>query len=940
MRKKLASTFFLLFISVFTFAAFDSKVMLNQGLEAFRAGNYSSAELLFRRTVEFNDDNRDRAWFYLARSIFQQGKYSSALFEFNTFLTKCRTESLRIESRFWMGESYFNLKQNLKAIEEYKRFLEKSKDTLLNVNAHDRIGTIYYNQQRYEEAVIEWENAIKESEDKEQNAILILKIGQAFFANEEYDKAHERLYPLITSRIDSKSKAEIRITLGQIFQHQDDHRQALTIFNAIPRDLANIYPYHDMYYFRALSYLKLERTASAKADLELFYMIGKKSQYYYDGIFELGQILLDTNKTDNGLELLVKVWEESDKKELTVKSGIILAQNLIEKDPERAILYTEKFIKIENEESKKKLYILLSRAYIKAGRNSEAEELLNQYAKLFPYDLNIDEVNFYRARILLDKGDTDKAVEIFESIKKDNPFSKFLNESDYYLGLVNFKRNKFSEAINHLNKYLSRKDEVVNRYEAILLLIEIHMSNGDTLAAERQVKVLINQYIAYKNVDEAIYNFALKLNEKKPASAKSYFSIILNRFPDSEYSMLVTLHYGNEAFASGNYSRAIPYYEKFLNSNVNKNSGLAFFNLIKSYYNISNFEKVTEIIGKSKIPPLDEAQWKELPLIHARSYYKMEQYPNVYRVLKWEDIVSFPDDDAYMFVDSTIQTGDIINAESLVSKIKDKSAVYGKALELLANYYKEENNYQKAEQLFIDILNSDTSADVKNRSRISLAIILRDNSNFTESDKYLNQIEDASFFADKYSLLIVNLFLSGNEKSGTEVSLKRIEEVKKSRHREDVVKLNILYYYNFKDLKLFNFYTSLLQKNKDNNNLVEYLSGRLAYDTGNFNKAYSHFNKLSTSDNVYKSESNYYLGTIGLLFYKNRNTAIRFFNRAIEDENSRSEFVQKSKLNLAVIYNESKNYSLSKQFLNEIISESSRGRFRIEAENLWQYFNY
>lgn len=940
MKKRFAFILFLLFVSVSIFAAFDSKVMLNQGLEAFRAGNYSSAELLFRRTVEFDDDNRDRAWFHLARSIFQQGKYSAALFEFNTFLTKCRTEALRIESRFWMGESYFNLKQNLKAIEEYKRFLEKSKDTLLVVSARDRIGTIYYNQQRYEEAVIEWENAIKESGDKEQNAALILKIGQAFFANGEYDKAHERLYPLITSRIDSKSKTEIRITLGQIYQHQDDHKKALTIFNAIPRELANIYPYYDMYYFRALSNLKLERTASAKTDLELFYMIGKKSEYYYDGVFELGQVLLETNKTENGLELLVKVWEESDKNELTLKSGIILARNLIEKDPERAILYTEKYKKIENEDSKKELYILLSKAYIKAGKNKEAEELLNEYAKLFPYDLNIDEVNFYRAKILLDKGDTDKAVEIFESIKKDNPFSKFLNESDYYLGLVNFKRNKFSEAVNHLNKYLSRKDEVVNRYEAIILLIEIHMANEDTVSAEKQVKTLINQYITYKNVDEVIYNFALKLNEKKPVLAKSYFSIILNRFPDSDYSMLVNLHYGNEAFNSGNYSKAIPFYEKFLNSNITKERGVAFFNLIKSYYNISNFEKVTEIIGKGKIPPLDETQWKELPLIHARSYYKMEQYSDVYSVLKWENIVSFPDDDVYMFVDSTIKTGDVVNAESLVEKIKDRTAIYGKTLELLAIYYKEQNNYQKAEKMFIDVLNSDTQIIVKNRSRISLAIISRDNSNFKESDVYLNQIEDPSFFPDKYSLHIVNLFLSGNEKAGSEVSLKRIGEVKKSIHREDVVKLNILYYYNSKNLTQFNFYASLLQKNQDNNNLIEHLSGRLAYDTGNFNKAYAHFSKLSTSDNVYKSESNYYLGMIGLLFYKNRNTAIRFFNRAIENPNTRSEFVQKSKLNLAVIYNESKNYSLSKQFLNEIINESSRGRFKIEAENLWHYFNY
>ena len=132
----------------------------------------------------------------------------------------------------------------------------------------------------------------------------------------------------------------------------------------------------------------------------------------------------------------------------------------------------------------------------------------------------------------------------------------------------------------------------------------------------------------------------------------------------------------------------------------------------------------------------------------------------------------------------------------------------------------------------------------------------------------------------------------------------------------------------------------MLKKNKDNNHLVEYHSGRLAYDTGNFKKAFNHFNRLSTGDNVYKSESNYYLGMIGLLFYKNRNTAIRYFTRAIENPNSRNEFVQKSKLNLAVIYNENKNFSLSEQFLREIIDESSRGRYKIEAENLWHYFNY
>lgn len=922
------------------FAAFDSRVMLNQGLEAFRSGNYSSAELLFRRTVEFDDENRDRAWFYLSRSIFQQGKYSAALFEFNTFLTKCRTEALRIESRFWMGESYFNLKQNLKAIEEYKRFLENSKDKSLTVLALDRIATIYYNQQRYEEAVIEWENAISESGDREQNAILILKIGQAYFANGEYDKAHDRLYPLITSRIDSKSKTEIRITLGQIYQHQDDHRKALTTFNAIPRELANKHPYYDMYYFRALSNLKLDRTAPAKADLELFYMIGKNSSYYYDALFELGKLIIDVYKSENGLEMLIKVREESDKPELAFKSAMIIGENLLDKDPEKTIKYTEKFRTIEDDQSKKDLYILLSKAYIKADRSSEAEVLLNEYASLYPFDLNIDEVNFFRARIYLEKGETDRAIQIFESIRRDNPFSKFLNESDYYLGVVHFKNKKFNESATYLKRYLSRKDAVISRYDAVLLLTEIYLLTGDLNAAENQIRILINQYISNKHIEQHLYRFAMMLNEKRPAAAQRYFNTILTRFPDSEYAMMVNIHYGNEAFAAGNYAKAIPFYEKFLNSNITRDSGVAFYNLIRSYYNLSEYKKVTDIIGKGQIPPLDEIQWREIPLIHARSYYQMNMYSDVYRVLKWEDITPLNDEDAFMFVESTIKTGDVINAESLIMNLKGRGPLYGRTLELLGQYYKNNNDYKKAENIFYEVISSTASDEIKNRSRIALAVILRDASNFTQSDFYLNQIEGASFIPDRDSLRIVNLFLSGNDKAGAEMTTRIIRQIQRSSFSEDVFKLNLLYYYNLKNTGQFNIYASLLEKNRDNTELVEYLSGRLAFDTANFNKSFTHFNKLSSTENVYKTEANYYLGMISLLLYKNRTSAIRFFTRATDDPNPRSEFVQRAKINLAVIYNENKNFALSRQFLSEIIDESTRGRYKIEAENLWHYYNY
>ncbi len=46
--------------------------LYEQGTEAFRTGNYGSSELLFRKIIDSGDgaEYRDRAWYYLALSIF------------------------------------------------------------------------------------------------------------------------------------------------------------------------------------------------------------------------------------------------------------------------------------------------------------------------------------------------------------------------------------------------------------------------------------------------------------------------------------------------------------------------------------------------------------------------------------------------------------------------------------------------------------------------------------------------------------------------------------------------------------------------------------------------------------------------------------------------------------------------------------------------------
>jgi tetratricopeptide (TPR) repeat protein len=924
-------------LSVITSAEADSRNLFNQGMEAFKAGNYASAELLFRKTEENNDEYRDRAWFFLSRTIFQQGKYKSAIFEFNSFLTKCRTESLRVESRFWIGESYFNLNENLKAIEEYNRFLEKADEINLIITAHDRIASIYYKQQRYEESIIEWEKAVKKSSDKELNADLILKIGRGLFKNEKYENALERLNPLLSSRIDSKKKAEIRLIIGRIYQLQDDHKKALLTLNAIPAEFAEIYPFHDMYYLRAMSYLATDKINPAKSDFELFYIIGKKSDHYYDGMYEYGRILLNTSKPESGIEILEKVWESQEKLDLSVKSALLMAEFYIEKDPLKAIKYLEKFSTYEDEELRKSIIITISKAYIKNSNYDKAESLLKFYLGKYPYDQNIDEVKFLQARILLEIGDSDSATIIFNDLKRNNPFSKFLNDSDYYLALISYKKGRPGEAAALLKKYVLLK-KINYSFEAHKLLTEIYIGSEDLKNAESEINRLLQSFPNYSGVDRLVYIFAKTLNEKKITSFQKYFNILQSRYPESEYSMLVNIIMGNNSFDSKNYTKAIVYYERFLNSNMSESRGLAYYNLLQSYFYLKEYNKVISIIRNIKIPPLDENQWREIPFIHARSLYLTSKFDEVYNILRWEDVKTFEDEDAKMLIDCTIKIGDPETAAVFIDKLKERESLYSNQLFLLGNYYQEKNNSVKAEEIYNTILLSNASEKLKESIRIELAVIKMNGNDYSLSINYLNQIELNENTPDRDALIIINHFYMGKEKIAADITESRLKFILKTRFTERVLLLNLEYHYKNKQIIAFNKYSSLLRSYKNTGNYVNFLTGKLLYETGDYRKSYNIFYKLSLIESDYIIETNYFLGRLSLFFNKNKNSAVKYFLKVIESA-ANNDLMSKSKIELAIIYYEMNNTEYASNYLNQIIDDNQFGKYRIEAENLLEYYN-
>lgn len=940
----IGSLLIILSLAVVLCAAADVEQLFEQGMDAFNSANYGSSELIFRQILdeEASGEIRDKSWFYLCRSIFQSQKYDSAIFEFNAFLNKCRSTDICIEARYWMGESYYYLKDYVKAIEQYKRYIEKSGGGALVASAHDKIGSIYYTQKRYDEALLEWDQALSKSDNKKENAVRLLNIGTALFRSNRLDEALERLSPLMTANAGNDITAKARLIIGQIYQIQGECTKALSYLNGIPLDLLKQAPYSEAHFFKALCYLALGNPDAAKTLLDLFIIIGKDSQWYPDALMQFGRILIagnDEKSQKTGLQYLETARKTATRQEVRLAASRSLSTFYMERDIEKAIPY---LLESQNEgspEDQKLTLFMLGKGYVKAGNYDEAEKIFDKYIKLYPYDASLDEVTFLRARICLEKGDAARALELFESISKNNPFSKFNNESNYYSALVKYRNNDYPGALVLLNKYLEQK-AIASEYEARTLLAEICMAQGNDRKAAEAVDSVVKSFITREGVDEVLLHYVLYLYRKN-LKYSWYYNILANRFPQSKATMQLYFTFGEEFFQKKDYLKAEDFYKKYLTGSGSDYRGVAFFNRLVSLYHIGKYEDVISIIQKSNLPVLDELQWKEVPLLLSRSYYQLGDYEKVYNIMKNALIQEYAHADILLFIKSALKVGDSRGAVDASRYLKSgddpDKGLYAEALFCLGVHFAQSQKIEEAKGYFSRIIIEAPNSPFVDQAKLELAQESMDAGAWADAIALLNGIADRKLQGRKIAMLILSHF--GGNDPGTALSLvaKNLKELLAGDQGETVMIRCLEYHYETRNLVEFRKYAAYLAKYKARAPYVNYLSGKINYDTGQYKNAFYFFYIVVQSSSEYQVQSLLYLGRLCLLVNGDKRSAIWYFRSLLDQANANVELKHEARLNLAIILAEMGKRGEAKQYLQEIMNDRERGAIRDKAENLFEF---
>jgi tetratricopeptide (TPR) repeat protein len=920
------------------FSAVNSQSLFEQGIKAFTSGNYGSSELLFRKLIDNgSDEHRDRAWFHLAMSIFHQKKYKSAIFEFNRFLLICTTNELCSRSRYWIAESHFLLKKYIKSIEEFKRFISASKDKSMIHSAHVRIGDIYFIQSRYDEAIIEWERARDKKVDEHKNSLLLLKIGEAYFLNKNYDGVLKLLEPLILSERDIRIEARARLLIGRVYQLKNNHKRALRAFRGIPDTLNREDPYYDAQYFRAMSLLAIGDLSSARFQLEAFILIGMDSEWYYEAKYELGRIIIKLGKERRGIELLEEVRNSTSKMELRSKSALVLSKIFSKKNPEDAIPYLEDSASLNDPAEQKNVLLLLGNAYIEARRFEDAERILELIMETYPYENDIDQVQFLLSRVYLEKGNIEKAVEGFKKVKELNPFSKYINESLFYLALAHYRNHNEELALEFIKKYLAFK-KTEKRYDAYSLLLNIYLARNDVKNSKKVIKIIVKDYSYKRGVDAIIYEFATSIPEKR--YRKKYLNLIITKYPASVSAGKVYLLWGDIAFKDKDYKKAELYYRRYLRTKGRENAGSVFLFRSISLYRQGKFKEVISLLTQKELPEMNKYTSRQLLLWKGRSYYHIENYQRAYEtLLNWE-LKDLSLDDILIVSRSSIQLGNLKMAKRSAEFLRENKKLYAESLYFIGQYYLREREYDIAKSYFLSILFECPESEYVDFAKSSIAELYIQNGRFIDAIQKLNEIKNKKLDDKKIALLIISHFKIDRVNIAAELTEKNLKVLSRSPYGEIVFKESVRYYYNDLDLKKFKKYSKYLKRYKGNENLINYLTGILYFNLNKYSSSYYFFYKLAQVNSKYRHEALYYLGLISYFKHKNPNLARSYFNKLIQSKNLNNKYTLQARVNLSILLKETGKIDLSKKYLSEIINTTDNKLLFIQAKNLYEYFGY
>jgi len=486
-----------------------------------------------------NSDQLPIGLLRLAQIDIQQNKFDDALKELTSIDVQKQLKGAMLQSfDFYMAQAYIGKSDQKSALDYYQKATQVEGAFDYTPYAYDEIGKIDAQNSHFSDALDAYAKAMASTQEDSLKGELFYRIAETQFLSGKYPDAIKGFQQLITQYPASDFARDALANELLAYFNLAQYDQLLAEYQKNAPSVKNDDAFFNIDFAAVLAYIELKQFDQANTLLDhMLALTALKPQEKTQISIKKADILIRQKNYKDGLSLLDAISStDTNNDEVLFLRGqanfglgefdhaFSSFENVYQNYP------NSKFLKAA----------LLGEAHSRqeAGRFKESEVLFRKY-----YDLQDDpalksDSLFDAVMMALKANDIDGTINNAQEYLKAFPSGEKYSEVLFILADNDAKNNKYQDAINLLQGYLSKTQAVQRPNTANFLLgynLQLLGNNDQALAAY----ALVDQ----QKEDGKYYTAALKnmaiiyLNEKKEDQAKIYFDRLISSADQNELQL-------------------------------------------------------------------------------------------------------------------------------------------------------------------------------------------------------------------------------------------------------------------------------------------------------------------------------------------------------------------------------------------------------------------
>lgn len=687
------------------------------GESYFNLGQYEEAIPYLKEYKGMRGKWNNTDYYQLGYAYYKQGDYEKAIAEFNKIIDG--KNSIAQNAYYHLAQSYLNSDQKQQALNAFKNAAEMDFDVKIQEDAFLNYAKLSYEiGNSYEspsQVLINYLNKYPESASREEIESLLI---DSFITSKNYEEAM-RLLENNRNFSDKQAYQKVAYYYGLELYEQGEYYDAIKQFEKALSEPRDPQITAKATYWKAESEYNVNRIDDAIIGYKEFggMNAAKGTEEMKDLNYNLGYAYFKKNEYARAIDYFKKYSENTQNDEARRNDAILrLGDTYFVNSQYWPAM--EAYNKAISNNAPHADYAAFQKAisYGFVGRNETKIEELNSFINKYPRSSYRDDALYELGNTYVATNNTSKAIQAYDRLIRNVPGSPLVAKAILRQGLIYYNSDQGNKALERLKKVVSDYPNTPEAQQAVSTarLVYKDLNRVDDYAA--WVKNVDFVEVTDADLDNTTYEAAENqyLNQHTQ-EAISGFEKYLNQFPNGIHSINANFYLAQLYFNAGNEDKAVPHYEFIVQRPTSEFTEQALARLSQIYLEKENYRDAVPLLER-----LEKEAGNDQNIVFAqsnlmKSYYELGNFDKADAYA--EKVLQNPSsekeartDAQVMVARAAIKAGDNAKAKKAYSEVQKtaKGELAAEALYYDAYFKNQAGNYE-ASNAAVQVLAKDFS---------------------------------------------------------------------------------------------------------------------------------------------------------------------------------------------------------------------------------------